>query len=186
MDKSRLGENIIRYKKIDSTQKEIWRRIEGKDIENKTIIIADLQTDGIGTHGRKWHTSEEGNIAFSFVIFPNVLIKKLENLTVEIAEIIVDIFKDIYGIDLEIKHPNDIMIKGKKIGGILTETKLKGELVNVLIVGIGINTNGQYFEDEIKDLATSIKNKFGIEVDNEKIIKEFCNKFEEKVLEGLK
>lgn len=185
MDKGRLGENVIEYKNIDSTQKEIWRRIKENSIEDKTVIIANLQTDGIGTHGRRWHTSEEGNIAFSFVIFPNVLIKKLGNLTVEIAEIIVNIFKEIYGIELEIKYPNDIMIKDKKIGGILTETKLKGESVNVLVVGIGINTNGQYFEDEIKDIATSIKKEFCIEIDNKRIITEFCNQFEKKVLKGL-
>ena len=185
MDKI-LGENIIRYKKIDSTQKEIWRRIEKNSIEDKTVIITDMQTDGIGTHGRKWYTSEHGNIAFSFVIFPNALIRKLENLTVQIAEIIVNIFKEMYGIELDIKYPNDLVIKGKKIGGILTETKLKGEIVNVLVIGIGINTNGQFFEDEIKDLATSIKNEFNIEIDNKKVITEFCNQFEKKVLEGLK
>lgn len=181
-----LEENVIRYKKVDSTQKEIWRRINKNSIEDGTVIIADIQTDGIGTHGRKWHTSERGNIAFSFVIYPNVLVKKLENLTVQIAEIIVDVFYKMYGIRLEIKHPNDIVIRNKKLGGILTETKLKGEIVSVLVIGIGINTNGQFFEDEIKDVATSIKNEFNIEVDNKAVITKFCNQFEKNILEGLK
>lgn len=186
MSKNILGENIIHYKKIDSTQKEIWRRIEKNSIEDGTVIIADIQTEGIGTHGRKWYTSQEGNIAFSFVIYPNVLVKRLEKLTKQIAEIIVDIFKEIYKIQLEIKNPNDIVIKDKKLGGILTETKLKGETVNVLVIGIGINTNGQYIESEIKNLATSVKNEFNIRVDNKKVITEFCNQFEKKVLEGLR
>ena len=54
------------YHKIDSTQLEIWRRIKENKIENKTVIIADIQTNGKGTHGRKWHTDEGNNIAFSF------------------------------------------------------------------------------------------------------------------------
>lgn len=186
MDKNILGANIIRYKKIDSTQKEIWRKIEKNSIEDKTVIVADIQTDATGTHGRKWYTPEEGNIAFSFVVYPNVLVKQLENLTIQIAKIIVDIFKEMYGIKLEIKYPNDIVLKGKKIGGILTQTKLKGEMVSVLVIGIGINTNGHYLGDEIKDIATSIKNEFNIEVKNEAIIKQFCKQFEKKILKGLK
>ena len=59
------GFKVIHYKTIDSTQKEIWRRVKNGTIENKTIVIADIQTSGIGTHGRTWHTDEENNIAFS-------------------------------------------------------------------------------------------------------------------------
>ena len=51
--------NFIFYKKIDSTQNEIWRLIESKTIKNKTLIMADIQTNGKGTHGRIWHTDEE-------------------------------------------------------------------------------------------------------------------------------
>lgn len=178
MYKKSLGENIVHYKQIDSTQKEIWRRVEKNAVEEGTVITADIQTDGVGTHGRKWYTSQVGNIAFSFVMFPNVLIKELENLTIHIAEIIVDTFQKIYGIQLEIKKPNDIVWKGKKIGGILTETKVKGEMVSVLVVGIGINTNQQYFDEEIRELATSIKNEFHIDVDNKVIMAELCHQFE--------
>ena len=56
------------YHKIDSTQLEIWRRIEENKIDNKTVVIADIQTNGKGTHGRKWYTDEVNNIAFSFFL----------------------------------------------------------------------------------------------------------------------
>lgn len=174
-----IGRKMIHYKTIDSTQNEIWRRINFNNIENGTLIYADVQTNGIGTHGRNWCTSSN-NIAFSFVIFPDALISKLYNLTVELANIIVEIFEKMYNIELSIKVPNDIMIGTKKIGGILTQTKLKGEQVECVVIGIGINTNKEYFEEEIKDIATSIKNEFGIEVDNKKVILEFCKVFEER------
>lgn len=180
-----IGKYIVHYKKIDSTQKEIWRRIEKDNIENGTLIMADMQTSGIGTHGRTWYTTDQNNIAFSFVVYPNVQIRKLENITIQIAKILVEIFELLYKIKLKIKSPNDIMIKNKKIGGILTQTKLHGENVKCLVIGIGVNTNQQDFQKELEDIATSIKNEYGIYIDNKKIITEFCKKFEKWYIENL-
>lgn len=181
-----LGRNFEYYEKIDSTQKEIWSRVAENRIENGTAICAGVQESGIGTHGRVWHTDEKNNIAFSFYLNLNVEIEKLDGVTLEIAEIIRSIFEKEYNILLEIKKPNDIVYNQKKIGGILTETKLVGKFVRDLVVGIGINTNQTEFADEIHDIATSIKNEFGFSVDNEKIISEFCNLFEKKVYERIK
>ena len=180
-----LGKETIHYKEIHSTQKEIWRRIENKNIDNGTLILADIQTDGIGTHGRKWYTSQEENIAFSFVIYPNIQIQKIENLTVEIAETLLEVFQKIYSIQLAIKNPNDIIINNKKVGGILAETKLRGEQIECLVIGIGINTNQQKFTKEIENIATSIKNEFHIKVDNLEVITEFCNLFEQNMIKRM-
>lgn len=173
------------YRKIDSTQLEIWRRIEENKIDNKTVVIADIQTNGKGTHGRKWHTDEVNNIAFSFFRQINCEIDKLDGLTTEMAQIILDIFKEIYQIELQIKLPNDIFYNGKKVGGILSETKVSGNIVKYIVVGIGINTCQTEFDTEIKNIATSIKNEFGIDVDRMKIIEEFCNRFEKRISERI-
>ena len=63
-----LGRDFIFYNQIDSTQNEIFRRIENNNIKNGTLVMADIQTNGKGTHGRIWHTNETQNIAFSFYI----------------------------------------------------------------------------------------------------------------------
>lgn len=181
-----LGRNSIYYKEIDSTQSEILRLIENKEAKNGTLVMADIQTNGKGTHGRIWHTDETNNIAFSFVINPDCNIKKLEGITIEIAEIIIEILKEKYSIKLEIKEPNDIVFRGKKIGGILTQTMMISEKVIYLIVGIGINTNKEKFTEDIEDIATSIKKEFSIEVDREEFITDFCNRFEDKILERIK
>ena len=173
------------YHKIDSTQLEIWRRIEENKIENKTVVIADIQTNGKGTHGRKWHTDEVNNIAFSFFRQINCEIDKLDGLTTEMAQIILNIFKELYQVNLQIKLPNDIFYNGKKVGGILSETKVSGNIVKYIVVGIGINTCQTKFDAEIKDIATSIKNEFGIDVDRMKIIEEFCNRFEKRISERI-
>ena len=171
---------VFHYKKIDSTQKEIWRRWKNGTIEDRTMIIADIQTAGIGTHGRVWHTDEENNIAFSLYFDldgKNRRIDEFEGLTVRIAEKIVHVFENLYGIRLNIKFPNDIYCNGKKLGGILTETKVQDGWVKCVVIGIGINTNQVEFYDEIEEIATSIRREFGIEVDNEKVILSLKNDF---------
>ena len=180
-----IGKNSIYYEQIDSTQNEIWREIKNKTIKNGTLIIADIQTRGIGTHGRTWHTDESNNIAFSLFAEMNCDVKALTGITLEIAKIIVDIFYTMYGIKLEIKEPNDIVFNSKKLGGILTQTALKGEKVKYLVVGIGINTNKEIFSEDIKDIATSIKKEFNIDVDREIFIAEFCNIFEKELIKRI-
>ena len=176
-----LGKNIEFFEEIDSTQLEIWRKIKNKKIRNGELIIANTQTAGMGTHGRIWHTDEKENIAFSFYVETDCDYSKLEGITIEIAEILVDIFKNKYNIKIDIKSPNDLIINNKKIGGILTESKIYKNKINYLVIGIGINTNKINFPEDIKDIATSIKKEYKIEINNSEIISEFCNKFEEKI-----
>jgi len=173
-------DKLFFYDEIDSTQKEIWRRVQSNNIESGTVIVAGKQTDAIGTHGRVWYTDESNNVAFSFYIKTDINVGAMDGLTYEIAEDIVEVFKSLYGIVLEIKMPNDIVFNNKKIGGILTETKIVGESVNHLVIGIGVNTNQTKFICEIKDIASSIKNEFGISIDNMKFINKFLDIFGEK------
>lgn len=88
-----LERNSIFYSEIDSTQNEIWRLIENKNTPDGTLVFADIQNKGIGTHGRVWHTDEANNIAFSFFIKTNCNIQRLDGLTIKVANIIVDILR---------------------------------------------------------------------------------------------
>lgn len=173
-----LGREVSFYPEIDSTQSEIWRRIENHTIINGSVVIADIQTQGKGTHGRIWHTDEPDNITFSIYLQTDCPLEKVEGITIEIAQILVDILKKEYGITLEIKEPNDIMYHQKKIGGILTESKVYLETVKFLVIGIGINTNKMNFTQDIQRIATSIKKEFGIKIDTGKVIAQFCNQLE--------
>ncbi len=180
-----LGKSFEHYEIIDSTQAEVWRRIEKNNVKNGNLIIADIQTNGIGTHGRIWKTDEKNNIAFSFAIKTDCNISKLNGITKEVAEVLLQVFKNLYNVEIKIKEPNDLIINEKKVGGILCQTKLKGEIVNYIVIGIGINTNKIYFSDDIKEIATSIKKEFNVNVNNEEVIKEFCSLFEEKLVKRI-
>lgn len=177
-----IGKNLLYRESIDSTQKEAWRLV-GENVENGTLIMADIQTDGIGTHGRKWYTNEIGNVAFSIVLYPNCKIEKINNITIDIANIIVKVFENLYRIKLNIKSPNDIVYNGKKLGGILTETKVFGEVVKNLVIGIGLNLNQEKFHEDIIEIATSIKKEFSVEIDRNLVVSEICNVLEKKVIE---
>lgn len=181
-----LGRDFYFYEEIDSTQNEIFRRIKKGQIINGSVIMADIQTAGKGTHGRIWHTDEKGNIAFSFYIQTNCEIERLDGLTIDIAKILVDMFKEKYKINIQIKEPNDLMINNKKIGGILTQGKINGKYIKYLVIGIGININKKYFTNDIKDIATSIKNEFKVDIDREEVIAEFCNIFEKEINRRIK
>ena len=181
-----LGRDFYFYEEIDSTQNEIFRRIKKGQIINGSVIMADIQTAGKGTHGRIWHTDEKGNIAFSFYIQTNCEIEWLDGLTIDIAKILVDMFKEKYKINIQIKEPNDLMINNKKIGGILTQGKINGKYIRYLVIGIGININKKYFTNDIKNIATSIKNEFKVDIDREEVIAEFCNIFEKEINRRIK
>ncbi len=131
--------------------------------------------------GRKWYTTTANNIAFSLYVKLNCNVTKVENITITIAQIIVNIIERTYKIKLGIKSPNDIVLNNKKIGGILTQTKISGKTVKDMVVGIGMNTNQEIFPEEIKNIATSIKNEFNIEVNSTDFITQFCNEFEKIV-----
>ena len=110
------SKNIICYETIDSTQLEAWRIGSAGKIESGTMIVADIQTAGIGTHGRTWVTDEKDNIAVSIYFKPNCEVEKIKNITIEIAKKIVSILQPFIGVELNIKEPNDLYWNGKKLG----------------------------------------------------------------------
>lgn len=172
-----IGKKIKFFEEIFSTQIEA-KKLAESGIENGTMILADCQTNGIGTHNRKWYSEKGKNISFTLILYPKCKVKELESLTVDIAKCIVNSIYDLYGYKLDIKLPNDIMYGGKKIGGILTQIVSKGENIKYLLIGIGLNVNGEKFPEDLKEIATSLKLEFRQEFSRQKIVELFCINFE--------
>ena len=163
-----IGKNIKYFEKISSTQL-VAKEMAEKNIENGTIVITDNQENGIGTHDRKWYSDAGKNIMFTLIIYPKCVVRNLNTITVDIAKCIVNTIEKIYHLKLEIKHPNDIMCNGKKLGGILTQIVTNGEDIRYLLIGIGINVNQEKFEGEIRKTATSLKIEIGKIKENRRI-----------------
>ena len=175
-----IGKKIEYFEQIDSTHKYA-KKIAFENEEKGKIIIADMQTAGIGTKGRKWYSGKAKNIAMSIILKPKIKIKQLEGFTIKIASCMKKSIYELYNIDLDIKEPNDLLLSNKKICGILTETSTIGEKINYLIISIGFNVNEDNFSTEIKDIATSLKSEFKRDFTREEIIIKFIENLEKEL-----
>lgn len=173
-----IGKKIEYFEEIESTH--IYGRKIAEDEENNgKVLLAEVQTGGIGTKGRSWYTGYGKNIAMTIILHPKCKIDELDNLTVEIAEKIKEAIYELYGYKLEIKEPNDLMFNGKKICGILTELHSQGEKIKYLLISFGFNVNEDSFSEETKEIATSLKKETGKDFIREEIISKIIEKLEE-------
>ena len=172
-----IAKEIFFFDRLESTQIKA-RELAEEKVANGSIVITDNQTNGIGTHDRKWYSKEGKNITFTLIIYPTCDIKELHGITIDIAKCMIQAIYEECGHNMEIKFPNDIMCNGKKMGGILTQIVTSGKKIRYLLIGIGINVNGKEFPIEIQDIATSLEKEFGKEFSREDIVSNFCSKFE--------
>ncbi len=176
-----IGKQIEYYKQIESTHLYA-KTIATAEKNNGKIIIAENQTEGIGTKGRTWHTGEENNIAMTIILNQNLNLEAMQGITIKIAETMQKTIKDLYSYNLKIKEPNDLMLNNKKICGILTEINTIGNKINYMLISLGFNVNETEFTKEIQNTATSLKKEYGKEYEREEIIVKFIENLEEKLL----
>ena len=175
--------NISHFNEINSTHKYVKENYN--NLKDRTVILADMQSNGIGTHGRVWYTGRENNIAMSILIKPNCNMENLKNITTKIASSIQKAINKMYNINLEIKFPNDILLNSKKICGVLTEIKTISEKVNYLIISIGFNVNETHFDEETANIATSLKKEYNKNYSREDIIIKIIENIENEILINL-
>lgn len=174
----KIGKKMEYFKEIESTHLYA-KKIAEKEENEGMLLLAEVQTGGIGTKGRSWYTGYGKNIAATIILHPKCKINKLDNLTIEIAEKIRDAIYELYGYELKIKKPNDLMFNNKKICGILTEIHTQGEKIKYLLISFGFNVNEEKFPDETKNIATSLKKETGKEFAREEILVKIIEKLEE-------
>ena len=181
-DTKYIGKEIEYFQEISSTH--IYaKEIAMQQKQNGKIIIAETQTNGIGTKGRTWYTGKSKNIAMTIILKPKCPINQLEGLTLKIAECMQKAIQELYGIELKIKEPNDLILNGKKVCGILTEINTIAEKINYLLISIGCNVTEEDFSIDVENLATSLKKEFKKDFCREEIIKKFIELLEKEIEE---
>ncbi len=155
LDTSWLGRELLFFDEIDSTNDEIKRRAE-KGATEGLLAVADTQNKGKGRRGRGWANPAGVNIAMSYLLKPDLTPNTAPMMTLIMALAAVRGIKEVSGLDVRIKWPNDIVINGKKLVGILTEMTAEPDCIHEVIVGTGINVNTRSFPDEIRTTATSM------------------------------
>ena len=132
-----IGKRVYYFEELDSTQ-NFAQQIAADKKENGTIVIAEKQTSGRGRLDRKW-TSPKGGIWFSLIIHPKFDVSSSTLIPILSAVALSKSIKKSLGVETEVKWPNDIMLNGKKVAGILVDASVQANNIDYLILGIGIN-----------------------------------------------
>ncbi|WP_226666842.1 biotin--[acetyl-CoA-carboxylase] ligase [Metabacillus litoralis] len=174
-----MGRHIHFEQTVTSTQKIAQTLVTEGALEG-TIVVADQQTHGRGRMSRAWYSPSGTGIWMSMIIRPNIPIQSTPQLTLLTAVAVVQAIEEETSLIPEIKWPNDILINGKKVVGILTEIQAEADQVHSVIIGPGINVNQKLedFPEELQKIATSIRIETGKKWERSLFIQTILLKFE--------
>ena len=141
-----IGQKIIHLESVDSTNNYVANLIKRSEITHGTVIMADEQFAGKGQRGAEWYVKPGENLTFSFFLENvNLSVSQQFYLTQVVSLSLVDVLTTLK-LTAQIKWPNDIYIKDRKIAGVLIQNQVSNGMVNTAIIGIGLNVNQQSFE----------------------------------------
>ena len=149
------GSEIRYFERIGSTNREA-RRLAQMGAGNGLTVLADEQTEGRGRRGRGWLTPPGEAVAMSVVMRPQVHPSRVALLSLSCAVAVCQALCEVTGLEAGIKWPNDIVLGGKKVCGMLLEMNADEERVHDVVAGIGINVHQKVFPEEIKRTASSL------------------------------
>jgi len=156
-----VGQRVIYYPSLTSTM-EVAKQEAQLGAVDGTVVIADEQTAGRGRIKRVW-LSPKGSIALSIILYPSVV--NLPSLIMLASLAVVHSIEAVTGLRSQVKWPNDVLINGRKVCGILIESSVRGNIVDYAIIGIGVNVNLRLSDfPEIQSIATSLSAELGGDV----------------------
>lgn len=153
-----VGHPVCYFPEIDSTNTQAKRMAEETEgIEGHgAVVVADMQTAGRGRRGRNWTSPHGTGVFFTILLKPQIDPSHAPMLTLVKALATAKGIREVTGLDAKIKWPNDIVVNGKKVVGILTEMSAQVDYINHIVVGTGINVHQMEFPEEIAKTATSL------------------------------
>jgi len=174
-----FGRSILFLREIGSTN-DLAKELAGYGANEGTVVVAEKQTAGRGRLSRGW-VSPKGGLWFSVVLRPELKPAEAVGLVFVAGLAVAEVLHELYAVKAETKWPNDVLVKGRKVCGILTEMNTTGEKVNYVTVGIGVNANfdvEKAFPEELRANATSLENELGRKVRLEELFKALLEKLE--------
>ncbi len=175
-----LWRHILYYPSVDSTNDQAMTLSLQDRIESGTVIIADKQHKGKGRLGRTWISPPGMNIYMSMILQPEVKPRDAAALTMLASVATAQALEEETGRSVQLKWPNDLVMSGRKVGGILTEIRADPDKIKGAILGIGINVNmnKRCFPADIQRTATSLKAEAGIHYSRSRVIIRILREFE--------
>jgi len=175
-----IGQEIYHFAEVTSTN-DVAKELAIKGAKEGTIVIAETQSRGRGRRGRKW-ISPEGGIWFSIILRLKIDPEDIFRLTLMAAAVVAKVINDMFTLKAEVKWPNDVMIGGKKVCGVLTEMVTKGGIVDFVVVGVGINANIDVdsFSEPLRKFLTSLKEELKEDIDRERLLRALLEELEKR------
>ena len=154
-----IGHRIIHYFKIDSTNDAAMAlaSADRRNTSHGTVVVAEEQTAGRGRLGRTWYSEKSAGIYASVILRPPLPPAAAPTLTLMAGVAAHAAVTATTGLRVDIRWPNDLVVDGKKVSGILTEMSAEVDRVHAVVIGIGINVNHQQMPVELKSIATSLR-----------------------------
>ncbi len=148
---------ITKFQDIESTQKQAHLYIKEGKATDGMILISETQTGGIGRLDRDW-SSPKGGLWMSIITHRSIPLEFFQGFSVRIGLALSKVLEEFIQIPIKVKWPNDLILNGKKVGGILVDISSQDEFLHYLVLGIGINVNVKLdcLPDEVRKIATSI------------------------------
>jgi len=172
-------ESTIHYFPEVGSTMDIARDLARKGCPHFTIVIAEHQTKGRGRLKRTW-LSSKGGLYFTMVIRPYLPVALSFKANFAASLVLAQILQEKYGIDAMVKWPNDLLVNGKKISGMLSEMETEADIVSFINIGIGINVNNDPALEEPK--ASSLIKILGREIPRKDLLSEFLDEFEKRIV----
>ncbi|HEY1266391.1 MAG TPA: biotin--[acetyl-CoA-carboxylase] ligase [Candidatus Binatia bacterium] len=153
----RLGKTIHYFAELDSTNRAAYK-LAGEGAAEGEVVLAEAQTRGKGRLGRSWFSPPGLNLYLSVILRPKLSPSDAPQLTLVAAVALADTVRRFLGRAPAIKWPNDILVGGKKLAGILTESSVDSQRLHFVVVGVGVNLNmpASMLPEDIRGLATSL------------------------------
>lgn len=173
-----LGKSIIFSSAVGSTN-DLAKELAILGAQDGTVVIAETQTHGRGRLNRKW-VSPRGGLWLSLVLRPKLKPAEASRLVFVCGLAVAETLHQLYDLRVETKWPNDVLANGKKVCGILAEMNTKGEKLNYVILGIGINANFkvEILPEQLLENATSLKTELRTRISLEQLLKTLLEKLE--------
>ncbi len=176
-----IARRIIYLASTTSTQDIARREAEGGAVHG-TAVIAEEQTAGRGRLGRSWVSPAGKNIYVTLLLRPELARLRVLGMTAPLA--VAHAVESVTGLAATLKWPNDVLLSGRKLAGVLIDSELSGNAVKYALLGIGVNVNFDIPEgSEIASIATSLKREVGREVSREDVLAALLNEFEQLYLQ---
>ena len=141
-------------------------------------FVTERQTQGRGRHGRPWHTEPGGGLAFSVLLRPDLTASEAPSLAL-VAGLAVRASIARSGVDALVKWPNDVLVGGRKIAGVLVESTLRGQRLYATVVGVGLNVSGELVPD-LRDSATTLA-ALGLEISRVEMLVEILMELDSRL-----